>query len=278
LLDNPRTRATQPKILFSNTGPEYWGGGRVAALSHLQPDGSADLVLPDNVRVYYLASAQHGPAAFPPGAATDGQFRPNPLDYWWNLRAILTALKDWVVDGTAPPPSRHPRLDDGSLVKPAEVMFPALPGAHALGALTAGTRAANPLLPGNGGEGAPLPLFVPQVDVDGNDIAGIRHPELAVPLATYTGWNFNRAGGEADPDSLVPLVGSYIPFAATAEQRQASGDPRLSIAERYAGRDEYLQRVRSEAEALVAGRYLLAPDVAPIVARAGAHWDLLTAP
>jgi hypothetical protein len=135
---------------------------------------------------------------------------------------------------------------------------------------------ANPLLAGNGGDGAPLPLFVPQVDADGNDIAGIRNPELAVPLATYTGWNFNRAGGEADPDQLVPLAGSYIPFAATAAQRQANGDPRLSIAERYASRDEYLQRVRGAAEALVEGRYLLAADVERIVERAGAHWDLLT--
>jgi hypothetical protein len=98
-----------------------------------------------------------------------------------------------------------------------------------------------------------------------------------VPLATYTGWNFNRAGGEADPDALVPLAGSYIPFAATAQQRQASGDPRLSIGERYASKDAYLQRVRREAETLVEGRYLLAPDVEPIVVRAGAHWDLLTA-
>jgi hypothetical protein len=277
LLDNARTRATQPKILFTNTGVEYWGGGRVAALTHLRPDASADLVLPDNVRVYFLASTQHGPAAFPPGEATNGQLRPNPLDYWWNLRAVLTALKAWVVDGTAPPASRHPRLDDASLVTPPQVAFPAIPRVHSLAALTAGTRVANLLLPGKGGDGAPLPLFVPQVDADGNDIAGIRHPELAVPLATYTGWNFNRAGGDADPDELVPLAGSYIPFAATAQQRQANGDPRLSIGERYASKDAYLQRVRGEAETLVEGRYLLAPDVEPIVARAGAHWDLLTA-
>jgi hypothetical protein len=275
LLDNARARATQPKILFTNTGPEYWGGGRVAALTHLQPDASADLTLSENVRVYYLASAQHGPAAFPPGEATAGQLRPNPLDYWWHLRALLTAMKDWVVDGIEPPPSKHPRLADNSLVTPPQVAFPAIPGAHSLKELTAGTRAANSLLPGNGGEGAPLPLLVPQVDADGNDIAGIRNPELGVPLATYTGWNFNRAGGEADPDQLVALAGSYIPFAATAEQRQANGDPRLSIAERYGSKEEYLQRVRAAADALVGERYLLATDVERIVERAGAHWVLL---
>jgi hypothetical protein len=185
-------------------------------------------------------------------------------------------MQDWVVDGIEPPPGRYPRLDDNSLVTPPQVAFPAIPGAHSLKALTARTRAANPLLPGNGGEGAPLPLFVPQVDADGNDIAGIRNPELAVPLATYTGWNFNRAGGDGDPDQLVPLAGSYIPFAATAAERQASGDPRPSIAERYAGKDDYLQRVRSAADGLVQERYLLKADLERIVQRAGAHWDLLT--
>lgn len=274
LLDNARARATQPKIFYTNTGPEYWGGGRVAALTHLTPDGSADLALQDNVRLFYLASAQHGPAAFPPGPATNGQLRPNPLDYWWHLRALLTALKDWVVSDVAPPPSRHPRLDDASLVPPAGVAFPAIPGAHSLAELTARTRAANPLLPDNGGEGAPLPLLVPQVDADGNDRAGIRHPELAVPLATYTGWNFNNPA-TGDPDELVALAGSYIPFAATAAVREANNDPRQSIAERYADREAYLRAVRAAAERLVEERYLLAPDVEPIVQRAGAHWDLL---
>ncbi|MEY4642816.1 MAG: hypothetical protein RLZZ227_2810 [Pseudomonadota bacterium] len=275
LLDNDRARAMQPGIFYTDTGPEYWGGGRVAALTHVQPDSSADLDLQDNVRLYYLASAQHGPAAFPPDDATTGQLRPNPLDYWWHLRSLLTAMKDWVVDGTAPPPSRHPRIDDGSLVVPAAVTFPAIPGVHSLAELTARTRAANPLLPRNGGEGAPLPLLVPQVDADGNDAAGIRHPELAVPLATYTGWNFMHPE-RGNPDELVALAGSYIPFAANAEQRRAAGDPRPSIAERYASKDDYLQLVRAAANALVGERYLLMRDVDLIVERAAAHWDLLT--
>ena len=275
LLDNERARAAQPKIFYTNSGPEYWGGGRVAALTHVAPDGSVDLDLQDNVRLYYLASTQHGPAAFPPGAATNGQLRPNPLDYWWHLRALLTAMKDWVVSDLEPPASRHPRLDDGSLVAPAQVAFPALPGAHALAGLTARTRAANPLLPGNGGEGAPLPLLVPQVNTDGNDVGGIRHPELAVPLATYTGWNFTHPE-RGNPDELVALAGSYIPFAATLATRQANDDPRLSIAERYVDKEAYLELVHTEAGILVEARYLLAADIEPIVERAAAHWDLLT--
>ncbi len=274
LLSNERARATQPKLFYTNTPVEYWGGGRTAALIHLQADGSADLVLQDNVRSYFLASTQHGPAAFPPGEATTGQQRPNPLDYWWNLRALLTALKDWVVDDVAPPASRYPTLAALNLVDPARVAFPTLPGVHALIGVTAGSRVANPLLANNGGEGAPLPHLVPQVDGDGNDLAGIRHPELVVPLATYTGWNFTHPE-RGNPDELFPLAGSYMPFPATEEARAARGDPRKPIAARYRDREGFLTQVEAAGTALAAERYLLPADVAPIVERAGAHWDLL---
>jgi hypothetical protein len=274
LLDNARARATQPRIFYTNSGVEYWSGGRVATLTHALPDGSADIPLQDNVRQYYLASTQHGPGAFPPAAAGNGQLRDNPLDYWWNLRALLLALRDWVVADVAPPASKHPRLDDATLVGPADVAFPALPGVPSLAHLTAGFRVANPLL-AQSGEGAPLPLLVPQVDADGNDIAGIRHPELAVPLATYTGWNFTNPARGA-PDTLATLTGSYLPFAATEAQRQASGDPRASLAARYEDRSTYLQQVEAAGNQLVDQRYLLPADVAPIVERAGRHWDLLT--
>jgi hypothetical protein len=276
LLDNDRARATQPKLFYTNTAVEYWGGGRSAALIHLQPDASADLSLQDNVRSYFLASTQHGPAAFPPGEATTGQQRPNPLDYWWNLRALLTALKDWVIDDVAPPASRYPTLADANLVEPDAVAFPAIPAVHALVGLSAGNRAANPLIAANGGEGAPLPLRVPQVDADGNDLGGIRHPELVVPLATYTGWNFTHPD-RGNPDELFPLAGSYMPFPATEEQRAANNDPRRSIAERYRDKEDFLTQVEAAGRALADGRYLLPADVAPIVARAGAHWDLLMA-
>jgi hypothetical protein len=165
-------------------------------------------------------------------------------------------------------------LADNSLVVPAAVNFPALAGVHAITELEAGVRASNTLLANNGGEGVPLPLLVPQVDADGNDVAGIRHPELAVPLATYTGWNFNHPE-RGNPDMLFPLLGTYIPFAATAATRQQNGDPRLSISERYSGKDDFLAQIRAAGEALVKERYLLQDDVEPIVLRAGSHWDLL---
>src|SRR5690606_31220514 len=123
----------------------------------------------------------------------NGQQLNNPLDYWWNLRALLVALKNWVVDDASPPDSRYPLLADGSLVQLAAIEFPVIPGVSMPANIKAGQRAGNPLLSGNGGLGSPLPLLLPQVDADGNDVAGLRHPELMVPLATYTGWNLTNA-------------------------------------------------------------------------------------
>lgn len=273
-LDNPRSRANQPRIFYANTSVEYWGGGRVAALVHSTPDGKEDIRLPDNVRFYFLAGTQHGPGDFPPPPPDDTQQMRNPTDYWWIMRALLTAMEQWLTDDTVPPASVHPTIADGNLVAAARVRFPVLPNVKSPTGLTAGARAANPLLAHDGGAGAPLPLLVPQVDSDGNETSGIRHPEVAVPLATYTGWNFRKAG-HGDPGELVPLAGSYVPFAATREERERSNDPRPSVEERYASRADYLQKVRAAGEDLIRRRYLLAGDLTPILERAGRHWDLI---
>lgn len=115
---------------------------------------------------------------------------------------------------------------------------------------------------------------MPQVDADGNETSGIRHPEVAVPLATYTGWNFTDAD-QGDPNTLVALAGSYIPFPATTAQREAARDPRRSIEERYRSRQDFLTRIETAGRKLVAERYLLEDDLAPILERAAEHWDLL---
>ena len=114
--------------------------------------------------------------------------------------------------------------------------------------------------------------LVSDVDSDGNEIAGIALPEVAVPLAAYTGWNLRHPeiGGETQP---LMFAGGTIPFAKNADERAASGDPRLSIAERYTSRDDYLARVRAAAEGLVSERLLLAEDVERCVERAGLLWD-----
>jgi hypothetical protein len=126
------------------------------------------------------------------------------------------------------------------------------------------------------GRFAALPFFVPDVDADGNEVAGIRVPELAVPLATTTGWNF-RAERVGNPTTLYALLGSYVPFARTKAEREARRDPRPSIDERYRDRDDYLQRIQTAATALVKDRFLLQEDVDEVVERAARHWTLATA-
>jgi hypothetical protein len=272
LLDNPRARTNQPKIFYTNTGVEYWGGGRSAALIHTTADGGKDIVLPANVRTYFFAGNQHGPSAFPPPEG-QGQQKANPTDYWWNMRALVLAMDRWVREGTEPPPSQYPQLGNGSLVKAATVAFPAISGVQSPRTLTPGLRMSTELAPGSAGAGAPLPFLVPQVDVDGNERAGIRLPEVTVPLATYTGWNFrnSRIGGT---DQLVSLLGSYIPFAQTKTEREARHDPRPSIEERYASRDQYMDLINKAAAALVKDGYLLAQDVPSVTKRAADHWEL----
>ena len=118
----------------------------------------------------------------------------------------------------------------------------------------------------------PLPHLVPQVDRDGNDIAGVHDPEAAVPLATTTGWNF-RAERVGNPGEIYQTLGSYIPFARTRAEREAAGDPRPSLEERYRGQADYLDRVRSAAVSLVKQRLMLEEDLDSVLARARVHWD-----
>jgi len=273
LLDNPRMGGHAPKVFYTNTPVEYWGTGRVAALVHTSPDGTTDLALPENARLYFIAGTQHSPSRFP-AEISNGQQLDNPVDYWWTMRALLLAMHKWVKEDSAPPPSVYPRLQDGTLVPAASMAFPTIPGVASPQALTAGPRAANPYLKGGAGGGAPLPLLVPAVDEDGNERAGIRLPDVAVPLATYTGWNFRKPAIGA-PNELVSLLGSSIFFPATRAAREAAKDPRRSIDERYHSQEDYLARVEQAADALVKAGYLLVDDEPRILQRSSDHWDVV---
>lgn len=260
LLDNPRARAFQPKMFFTNTSVEYWGGGRSAALVHTSPDSKTDLDLGANTRVYYLTGAQHGPARFPTSVG-NGQQPDNPLEYWWTMRALMVGMEQWMKSGAAPPASRYPRLADGTLIRSRDVAFPKLPGVQSPQIVEALQR-----------DEKPVPFLVPQVDADGNETAGVRTPESLVPLATYTGWNFRNistGGGHL----LVSLLGSRIPFPRTASEAAASHDPRRSVAERYPSKDTYTAQARQAADDLVKGGYLLADDVAQVMRRMDAQWE-----
>jgi hypothetical protein len=271
LLENARAGERQPKIFYTYSDTEYWG--RSVALTHTTPDGAKDVAPPENVRLYHFAGAPHNIGRFPP-ALTNGQLQDNPFDLKVSLRALLVQMEKWVREGTAPPPSRYPRLRDGTLVRAAEVAFPNLRGVTSPRNAVAGVRGVNRLLPREGGAGALLPYLVPQLDRDGNPLSGLRLPEVAVPLATYTGWNF-RSTAIGGTEQLFPLLGGYIPFASTKAEREQTGDPRLSIEERYQSRDRYMKLVQEASAALVKDGYLLTDDVPKVVQRAGDHWDLL---
>jgi hypothetical protein len=268
-----------PKIFYTNSEYEYWG--RAASLIHTTIDGENDAPLMDNVRIYLLTAGQHGPAGFPP-AQTIGQQRNNPLDYRWAMKALLLAMDRWTANGTAPPPSRYPHIADGTLVPPDRLRFPKVPGVVTTTTLHRAYRADyGPRFTKEGVVtqeppriGTAFPLLVPQVDADGNGIAGVRMPELAVPLATYTGWNlFNERSGPKDV--LSSMQGSYIPIPRTSAERKRTNDPRASIDDRYRDKDQYVGLVTKAALELIDQGFLLAEDLAVVVRNAGRHWDYL---
>ena len=250
----------QPKVFYTNSSYEYWG--RAASLFHTTVDGQKDMPLPANVRAYLLAAGQHGVASFPP-SRTIGQQMNNPLDYRWVMRTLLVSMNRWTTDGVAPPPSAIPRIADGTLVAPDKLKFPALPS------VTVATTTHKAYRADYGPDfiakgivsqeppvvGSAFPMLVPQVDADGNELAGIRLPELAVPVATYTGWNlFNERAGP--PNVLASMQGSFIPLARSKSERERANDPRRAVEERYNSRDQYLALIAKAADDLVGKGYL----------------------
>jgi hypothetical protein len=271
-----------PKIFYTFSSYEYWG--RAASLIHTTIDGSADAQILDNVRIYYFAGGQHGPGPFPPVKLTAQgtpltQQMTSPNDYTWGMRALLVAMDRWVKDGTLPPPSRYPRIADGTLVRPDGVRFPNIPGVGSPGRVHEGYRVDYGPRFKEGmidfeppRVGKPFPVMVPQVDSDGIDKGGVKMPEVAVPLATYTGWN-RRDPATGSPDELVDFSGSYIPFARTRADRNRTGDPRPSLEERYQSREHYLGLISMATLALVKEGFLLPEDMPALISRAQTQWD-----
>jgi hypothetical protein len=284
LLDRQRQRGGVPKVFHVNSSSEYWRSD--ASLIHTDLGAARDATPAAESRAYLLAGTEHGPGAVPPPAEHPAGARwanpRNTVNYAPLLRAALVNLDRWVSDGVEPPPSAVPRLADGSAAAREDVLarFERLPGVAVPAAerlprlhrLDLGPAAATGVasLPAQAGEA--YPCFVAAVDDDGNELAGIRLPDLTVPLASHTGWNprHPEAGGAGQ---IVDMLGASLPFPASAEQRQRSGDPRRPLDERYQSREDYLERVRAAAEALVAQRSLLAEDVELVVTQAGARYD-----
>jgi len=266
-----------PKIFYTNSSYEYYG--RAASLIHTSVDGQRDAPLAPGTRIYLFAGSQHGPAAFPP-SRSGTQNRVNPNDFRWSMRALLLAMNRWLAEGKEPPASQYPKIAEGHLAPLAEVRFPKIPGVafptliHKAYRVDYGpqfrTRGIVSLEPPKLGKA--FPMLLPQVDADGNETAGIRLPEIAVPLATYTGWNL-RDPSLGAPDELFSMAGSWLPFPRTKVERQNNRDPRPSIEERYPSREDYLKRISAAARDLTQRGYLLEQDLPQILERAGRQWD-----
>jgi hypothetical protein len=283
LLARPRARGQLPKIFFTQTSSEYWTRG--ASLLHTDVEGKQDVDLDPDVRLYSVAGAQHLG-----GGPTDRgicQNPRNPLDDRPPLlRALLVALDRWASTGKRPPDSRYPKIADRTLVdlERFKKMFPRIPGVSVPSGyympfrmdfgprwLTEGIADSVPPH-----IGPSYHTLVPAIDADGNEVAGIRLPDVAVPLATYTGWNLRAAKFGAE-GMLAPYNGSYLAFARTRDERMKSGDPRPSVLERYPSRAAYLARVTQAALQLHADGFLLEEDVVAIL-RTAANRRLWEAP
>ena len=289
LLDKQRSLGGLPKVMYVNSAAEYWRGD--AALAHILADGSRDLALPEDIRAYLFASTQHGPGVWPLLSKVpipDGPV----LRHWMNavdqrpmLRAALTNLDRWVAAGVEPPPSAVPSVTDGTVIERAAALDAIrIPGAarpdpakmRFIQVLDLGPETSEGIGRVPAVVGASLLARVSAIDGDGNEVAGVRHPDVAVPVATYTGWN-PRHPVMGAADQLVRYMGSTFPFAATKAAREATSDPRPSVEERYAGRDDYEARVRAAATGLLEQRWLLDEDLEQVVRRALAKYDAVAA-
>ncbi|MBK8739520.1 MAG: hypothetical protein IPM02_08245 [Betaproteobacteria bacterium] len=256
-----RNDGFDPLLIETNTSTEYWQKG--ASLLHTDPLGQRDVELPANARVFMIAGTQHGGRANLKSDFGPCMNERNPHDPSPALRALLVALDAWVSEGKAPPASRVPTLKDGTLVAIDKLLFPAIPD-------FAIARLGNAImLFGDWVNPKPDPAkayrpLVSAVDSDGNEVAGVRLPDITVPLATYTGWNlYKRPFPEGE---LCDRDGSYREFASTKAERETKKDPRPSLAERYGTHASFAAAVKKAADQLVA-EHLLLPDDAAAYAR-----------
>ena len=261
--------ATDPLVMQTDTENEFW----LMQASLNVHDGTGEPVpLPDNVRLYLVSNFQHSggnPLAPVPGPTGMCANPTNPNYHGPTQRALLMALDAWADSDQAPPTSRYPRVEDGTLVSLDDYLstFPMIPGMAVPTVLNELTLPNfGPTFSSTGGRltqlppipGATYDVLVPRADKDGLNTVGIRPHEVRVPLGTNVGWNV-RASGRRE-GNLCALNGSFIPFAVTTAQRVAAGDPRQSLEERYTDHQGYVNAVRQAAQDLVGEGFLLEED------------------
>jgi Alpha/beta hydrolase domain len=283
LLRQARKSKTLPKIFYTYSSTEYWA--RVGSLAYTDVNGAAELPLDADARLYFFAGTPHAHGPFPPAIPAVGSrfaYSANFASSGWSFRALLLDLEAWAVKGEQPPASAYPHL--GKLVAREKVKFPSVPGMDFPSSMPQNWRmdfgkdflskgiitVQPPKL------GPAYTVLVPQVDADGNDLGGIALPFLAVPLGTYTGWNYELPRLES-LNFLAGLIGSFQQFPLTKEQRLAARDPRRSIEERYQGREDYLAQIHASALKLVERKLLRSEDVSEVQKESAVYWDVLTA-
>ncbi len=267
ILQRYRQGPVHPKVMHTQSAAEYWH--RSGSLVHTSPDGNDDAALPADVRLYSFGGTQHGPAADPPGRGICDNLT-NPADYRPFLRALLVALDEWVKEGREPPASAYPRLADRTLVDwhQDRTGFPKIPGVRYPTVIQQPPFADyGPKFFSHGIITVEPPtvkgrytVLVPKCDLDGNDLGTLNLPDVAVPIATYTGWNLRRKDAGAD-GMLATLLGSYLPLPRTKVERTQAGDPRLSIEERHGGFAAYRTAYRGACAELVRRGVLLPEDM-----------------
>lgn len=284
-LDRCRKTHSCPKIFHTNTDTEYWQA--LMALNTTDSEGGRDLRIPRNVRVYLFSGTRHGggnvlaqPPAVPGTPPANCQLRTNSNPFIHGQRALLVALRDWIVNGIEPPPSLYPMLKDGTLAPLSDIHYPYVPAVNfTLAGITtqkfyldrgpkfnvediSGVMREPPIRRGA------YSVRQPQVDADGNTIAGLPSTHMLVPLGTYLGWNVRKAGF-SEGDSC-DLNGGWVPFFRTLAERQAANDPRPSLQERYPTHADYVAKVTAAAASLVARRLLLPEDATFLINQANA--------
>ena len=284
-LERCRFSHTCPKIFHTNTDTEYWQA--TMSLNTTDSLGNRDLPIAPEVRIYLFSATMHGggdataqPPTILPAPPVNCQLRANSNPFIFGQRALLVALRDWIVHGTQPPPSLYASLRDKTLVPVTSINYPYIPAVNFTPAgvatqkfwLGRGSLFDTADISGVMAE-PPVPLaayalLVPTIDADGNTIPGLRNTNVQVPLGTYLGSNVRKAGF-SEGDSC-DLTGSFIPFFKTMADRIAAGDPRPSLQERYPTHADYVTKITSAAIGLVAKRLMLPDDAVYVINQANA--------
>lgn len=284
LLKRQRELGKVPKIIYTNSSTEYWRGD--ASLIHLNPHTTEDLQESQESRIYLFSGTQHVAGPFP--MSTDGldgskaHYNCNVVNYAPLLRACLINLDKWVIADLPPPPSSHPKIEDGSAVTRQTVLQsfqsnldtarPDPDRLYVIREIDLGEQCDQGIGRYPIREGREYLCFVSKVDSDGNEVAGIKLPDLTVPLGTHTGWN-PRSEESGAADQLMSMEGFSRFFAPMQLERENVNDSRLSIQERYQDKQQYLTLVRKETDILVEQRYLLEQDVKKVLMSCASLYD-----